>query len=107
MEQFLISAFGGLQGSGIISFLISFIALVIGGLLFFRKINIEQITSVGSLQQNQIKGLIEQIDFLSTELTKARTQIAEIHQQNIKLMEHIRDSNKRIQELENLLNKHQ
>jgi hypothetical protein len=46
---------------------------------------------------------LEQVAFLSEELTKARKQLAEIHEQNIKLMEEVRESNKRIQELERML----
>ena len=103
MEQLLITVFNSLNASSGASFLISFVALVAGGWLYFRKTNIDQVTSVGSLQQAQIKSLLEQIEFLSTELAKARSQLAEIHEQNVHLMEQIRDSNKRIQELEILL----
>lgn len=103
MEQLLITVFNSMSGSSGASFLISFAALAIGGWLYFRKTNIDQVTSVGSLQQAQIKSLLEQIEFLSTELAKARSQLAEIHEQNTHLMEQIRDSNKRIQELETLL----
>jgi chaperonin cofactor prefoldin len=42
---------------------------------------------------------------LSAELSKARDQLSQIHEQNVKLMHQIRDSNSRIQELEDLLNK--
>ena len=103
MEQLIITAFNLLHGSSGASFLISLIALILGAWLYFRKTNIDSVTSVGALQQNQIKSLLEQIEFLSTELAKARKQLAEIHEQNVHLMEQIRDSNNRIQELEVLL----
>lgn len=106
MEQLLITIFNNMSSSGGVSFLISLIALILGGWLYFRKTNIDQVTSVGSLQQKQISSLLEQIEFLSTELAKARSQLAEIHEQNIHLMEQIRESNKRIQELEVLLGTH-
>lgn len=106
MEQLLITVFNSLHGSGRASFLISLIALILGAWLYFRKTNVEQITGVGSLQQKQITSLMEQIGFLSAELTKARTQLSEIHEQNIHLMLQVRESNKRIQELEVLLGTH-
>jgi TolA-binding protein len=100
MESILIALFNNLGNSSGFSLIISAISLIIGGWLFFRKTNIDHFTSVGSLQQKQIKSLLDQIDFLSNELVKARSQLAEIHDQNIQLMEQIRESNKRIQELE-------
>lgn len=72
MEQVLITVFNSLNGSSGASFLISFTALILGGWLYFRKTNIDQVTSVGSLQQAQIKSLLEQIEFLSTELVEAK-----------------------------------
>lgn len=102
--EIIVAALNLLSSSGGASFLISLAAIIVGAFLYFKKTNIENITSVGSLQQTQIKGLLEQIEFLSEELTKARKQLAEIHEQNIHLMEQIRESNRRIQELENMLN---
>lgn len=103
MEPLFTAFFTALNDSSGVSFVISFIALILGGWLYFRRTNIDQFTSVGSLQQAQIKSLLDQISFLSEELTKARSQLSEIHTQNIKLMEQIRESNKRIQELEIIL----
>ena len=73
--------------------------------MFAKKTNIEEVTSVGTLQHQQIDGLMGQVRFLSEELTKAREQLTEIHVQNIKLMQQVRESNLRIQELEDLVNK--
>jgi peptidoglycan hydrolase CwlO-like protein len=104
METIIVTAFNTLNGSsGVLSFLISMSTLIFGGWLYFRKTNIEEVTSVGTLQQKQITSLLEQIQFLAEELTKARTQIAEIHEQNVHLMQQVRESNHRIQELERLL----
>ena len=101
--EVIVAALSLLESSSGVSFLISIAALIGGGILYFRKTNIEEITSIGTLQQTNIKGMLEQVAFLSEELTKARKQLAEIHEQNIKLMEEVRESNKRIQELERML----
>ena len=106
METLIIAALKGLETSGGASFFISLIVLIIGGVLYFRKTNIDQLTSVGTLQQAQVKSLLSQIELLSEELTKARHQLAEIHEQNVRLMEEVRDSKHRIQELEQLLENH-
>jgi len=104
METIIVTAFNTLNGSsGVLSFLISMSALTFGAWLYFRKTKIEEVTSVGTLQQKQITSLLEQIQFLAEELTKARSQIAEIHEQNVHLMQQVRESNHRIQELERLL----
>lgn len=104
MEAILLQSFKVLDGSsGLAGIFISLSALIIGGWLFFRKTNIEEVTSVGTLQQKQITSLLEQIQFLSEELTKARTQLAEIHEQNVNLMQQVRDSNLKMQELERLI----
>jgi predicted nucleic acid-binding Zn-ribbon protein len=101
--EIIVAALGLLESSSGVSFLISIAALIGGGILYFRKTNIEEITSIGTLQQTNLKGMLEQISFLSEELIKARKQLAEIHEQNIQLMEKVRESNRRIQELEKML----
>jgi septal ring factor EnvC (AmiA/AmiB activator) len=104
METIIVTAFNTLNGSsGFLSFLVSVSTLAFGAWLYFRKTNIEEITSIGTLQQKQITSLLEQIQFLAEELSKARNQIAEIHEQNVHLMQQVRESNHRIQELERLL----
>lgn len=103
METIIVAIIGLINNGSAVSAAFGIAALVFGGYLFFRKTNIAEVTSVGTLQQQQITSLLTQIEFLSTELAKARTQLAEIHEQNIHLMEQVRESNKRIQELEQLL----
>lgn len=104
METIIVALLKMVEGSsGLAGIFISVSALITGGWLFFRKTNIEEVTSVGTLQQKQITSLLEQIQFLSEELTKARHQLAEIHEQNVNLMQQVRDSNQRMQELERLI----
>ena len=104
METIIVALLKMVEGSsGLAGIFISVSSLIIGGWLFFRKTNIEEVTSVGTLQQKQITSLLEQIQFLSEELTKARHQLAEIHEQNVNLMQQVRDSNQRMQELERLM----
>lgn len=92
-----------LSGSGSFSIFLSISALIIGGVLYFRKTNIAEVTSVGELQQKQIEGLLDQVKLLSDELAKARKQLTEIHNLNIQLMENVRENHKQIQELEKAL----
>lgn len=87
------------------SLILSLIILGAGAFLWMRKTNIQEVTSVGTLQHQQIEGLMQQVKMMSEELTKARAQLSEIHEQNGLLMKQIRDSNKRIQELEDRLSK--
>ncbi len=93
------------SNSGIASLTLSVVALVSGIVLYFKKTKIEEYTSVGTLQHQQIDSLMAQVKLLSDELTKAREQLTEIHEQNMKLMVQVRDSNNRIQELEELLSR--
>jgi septal ring factor EnvC (AmiA/AmiB activator) len=101
--EIIVAGLNLMSNSGGASFLISLAAIIVGGVLYFRKTNIEGVTSIGTLQQEQIKGLMSQIEFLSQQLTSARKQLAEIHEQNVHLMEEVRDSKRRIQELEHML----
>jgi hypothetical protein len=95
----------GLGTSEMISAIIAFGVLGIAGYLFIRKTSIEEVTSAGALHTQQIDSLIKQVTLLSEELTLARAQLKEIHDQNVLLMQQVRDSTKRIQELEDLLSR--
>jgi uncharacterized coiled-coil protein SlyX len=68
-----------------------------------RNVNVEEKTSAGSFQVKQIETLMSQIVMLSDELTKTRTQLSAMHEQNLKLMEELREANHRIGELEKML----
>ena len=106
MEGIITAALSGIGGlPSFVAGSISVAILIFGGILFAKKTNIEEVTSVGTLQHQQIDGLMGQVRFLSEELMKAREQLTEIHVQNIKLMQQVRESNLRIQELEDLVNK--
>ena len=76
------------------------------GLFFWyhkRKSDIDEKNATNNAAKQQIEVLIHQLEVLSDELTEARKQLAEIHAQNIKLMEQLRKANIRISELEVLL----
>lgn len=79
---------------------LAILALIVAVYLFTKKSGIEEITSNNAIQTIQVKTLLDQVHFLSDELDKARRQLDEIHQQNIHLMEQLRESNRKIQELE-------
>ena len=100
MDQLMIAALGNSVSGGFISAAMSIVALISGIIFYFKKTNIEEISSVGTLQHHQIESLLSQVTMLSKELALAREQLSEIHNQNMKLMQQIRDSNLRIQELE-------
>lgn len=107
MEALITLAFETLK-SGNVGALPTVVALAVlgfGAYLFLRKTEIEEVTSAGVLHTTQIESLMQQVKLLSEELTLARTQLKEIHDQNIALMQQVRDSNKRIQELEDMLSK--
>lgn len=107
METLILAAFESLNSgsSGIFTSLLSLAVLGLGGYLFLRKTEIEEVTSAGALHTQQIESLMQQVKLLSEELTMARTQLKEIHEQNIALMQQVRDSALRIQELEDLLSR--
>ena len=99
----VLSGVGGL--SNIASALIALAILIFGGVLYVKKTNIEEVTSVGSAHHQQIEALLNQVKFLSEELTKARDQISVIHEQNMRLMYQVRESSLKIQELEDVIHK--
>lgn len=106
MEEIMLAAFTAIgKTEGPWSIVLSLIVLGVGAFLWIKKTNIQEVTSVGTLQHQQIEGLMQQVQLLSDELSKARKQLAEIHEQNVSLMQQVRDSNKRIQELEDKLSK--
>ena len=79
---------------------LAILALIVAVYLFIKKSDLEEIISNNAIQTIQVKTLLDQVHFLSDELDKARRQLDEIHQQNIHLMEQLRESNRKIQELE-------
>lgn len=79
--------------------------LAFAGVLYIKKTNIEEVTSVGSMQHQQIDDLLNQVKFLSEELAKAREQISVIHEQNLRLMQQVRESSLKIHELEDVINR--
>lgn len=89
----------------VVSVTLSVVALFFATWLKFKKVDIEEKTSVTSTQAKQVESLMAQIDQLSTQLHQTRQQLAELHEQNIHLMEELRTANKRITELETLLDK--
>lgn len=83
-----------------VSIALSAAAVSIVGYAILKKFDITDKTSSSSIHDQQIESLMKQVKLLSEELTLARQQLAEIHNQNIKLMEQLRSANQRIGELE-------
>lgn len=54
---------------------IGFIVLVFAMYLKVRSVNVSEITSISTMQTNQVKMLLDEIRQLSTDLTAARLQI--------------------------------
>lgn len=57
--------------------------------LYSRKLDIEVINTIGSVQSKQIQDLTVLVTSLTEELTEARKEIAEISKQNKDLRKHI------------------
>ena len=87
----------------VISGVSGLLSLIFAAWLRWRNVDIEEKTSAGTFQVKQIETLMMQITLLSDELTKTRTQLSEMHEQNITLMTELRSANHRIGELELLL----
>lgn len=87
------------------SVFLSLVAIFVAFMLQRKKINIEEKTSISTTQKQQIETLMAQITLLSDELEKTREQLTELHNQNIELMTQLREANRRIGELEALLDK--
>lgn len=99
----VLSGLGGLSSAA--TAIVALAILVFAGVLYVKKTNIEEVTSVGSAQHQQIDTLLDQVKFLSEELSKAREQISAIHEQNLRLMYQVRESSLKIQELEDVIHK--
>ena len=91
--------------SGAAAAIIAIAILIFAGVLYVKKTNIEEVTSVGTVQHQQIDALLNQVRFLSEELSKARDQISAIHEQNLRLMQQVRESSLKIQDLEDVINR--
>ena len=101
METLILGALTKLSSApGILPVLVSLGVLIFGAVVMSRKTLIEENTSAGAIHTQQIDNLMAQVKMLSDELTLARKQLHEIHDQNMDLMRQVRDSNFRIQELE-------
>lgn len=71
--------------------------------LNYKKVTVESEDAGSNIHQRQVTSLMAQIELLSKELNQAREQLTEIHEQNIQLMEQLRIANRRISELETLI----
>lgn len=89
-----------------VSVAISVLAIILTWFLNYKKVDIEDKSAFNNVQQQQVKSLMDQIELLSRELHQAREQMADIHNQNIQLMEQLRLSNRRISELENMIERY-
>jgi hypothetical protein len=65
------------------------IALGFSVLLHFRKMDLDQITSIGNMQSSQLASLQILVRNLTEDLMAARTQLTEIHDQNLQLKEKV------------------
>lgn len=70
-----------------------------------KKVKTEEEKQHVANQDRQIKTLLEQVGFLSEELQKARSELHEIHEQNMRLLQEIAAANIKIKELESLIEK--
>jgi len=66
----------------------------------YKKVVSEEKETDNSIRNVQVESLVQQITLLSSELEKTRTQLKELHDQNLELMTELRNANKRIGELE-------
>lgn len=78
---------------------VAFVAATFAMFLYSRKINIEDVTSIGKTLSTQLASQASLVTTLSQ-------QIAELHAQNIHLMEELRKANAKIDELEEVLRRY-
>lgn len=78
---------------------VAFVTAVFAMFLYSRKINIEDVTSIGKTLSTQLTSQAALVSTLSE-------QIAELHAQNIHLMEELRKANAKIDELEEVLRRY-
>ena len=76
------------------------IAASIVFLWFQKKMNMDSLNNLNKNQSEQIDSLVKQLEYVSAELTKARIQLSEIHDQNTRLMTQVRDYSRKITTLE-------
>lgn len=81
------------------------VSVAVTGWLYYRRVNIEERTSVSSIQKMQVTSLLEQIEMLSADLMLARHQIRQLHEQNVQLMAELREANQRIAAMEATLDR--
>lgn len=78
---------------------VGFVVSVFAMFLYSRKINIEDVTSIGKTLSTQLASQAALVTTLSD-------QIAELHAQNIHLMQELRKANAKIDELEEVLRRY-
>lgn len=84
---------------------LSLFSIGIASLLKYKQIDVDEKTTISSIHTKQVESLMEQIEMLSDELSKTREQLTNLHEQNINLMAELRNANRRIGELEVLIEK--
>ncbi len=67
------------------SLILGAIAIGFAILIRIRKLDLDEITSIGTLQSSQLTSLQSLVKSLTEELTQARAQLTEIHAQNLQL----------------------
>ncbi len=101
MEQLALLGFEVIKTApSVVSLFFAIAVLLVAVYVYVKKVNIEEYTSVGDLQNKQTKLLMDQIDQLSNDLQEARKELRELFDQNLILM-------KRINELETILSMHE
>ena len=85
---------------GLASLVLGAIAIGFAVLIRIRKLDLDEITSIGALQSQQLTSLQNLVKSLTEELTEARAQLSEIHAQNLQLKA-------KVAELENLVIRYQ
>ena len=86
-----------------VSMAISLDTIALVWYLNYKKVTVESEDTGSNIHQRQVSSLLAQVELLSKELNQAREQLTEIHEQNIQLMEQLRIANRRISELETLI----
>jgi len=100
MDRLALTAFEILgQAPAYITFLFAVVVLFVALYIYLKKVNITEYTSIGAMQSQQTKLLMDQIEQLSKDLQEARKDLKELFEQNLLLM-------KRITELEGMLSDH-
>ena len=89
MDQIILALLKG--DSPLLTPTIGLISLIIAGIFYFRKIDIDQKTSSSSIELKRIESLMSQLTLIDKDLDDCRNRNNELYEQNIELQMQMRN----------------